>query len=126
MKNNTVKRHKLAALLLAGALCVAALTGCGASAAAAPSASAAPALSSKTGGTYKVGLIQLVTHTSLDEIRTAIVAELKTEAAAQGVTVSVDYKNAENDQAAQGRQKDQQRVHGDIGADDDGTQQIVR
>ena len=100
MKNNTVKRHKLAALLLAGALCVAALTGCGASAAAAPSASAAPALSSKTGGTYKVGLIQLVTHTSLDEIREAIVAELKTEAAAQGVTVSVDYKNAENDQAA--------------------------
>ena len=100
MKNNNVKRHKLVALLLAGALCVAALTGCGASAAAAPSASAAPAVSSKTGGTYKVGLIQLVTHTSLDEIRTAIVAELKTEAAAQGATLSVDYKNAENDQAA--------------------------
>ena len=100
MKNNNVKRHKLVALLLAGALCVAALTGCGASAAAAPSASAAPAVSSKAGDTYKVGLIQLVTHTSLDEIRTAIVAELKTEAAAQGATLSVDYKNAENDQAA--------------------------
>lgn len=100
MKNSNVKRHQLAALLLAGALCVAALTGCEAAAASAPTASAAPAVSSKTGDIYKVGLIQLVTHTSLDEIRTAIVAELKTEAAAQGVTVSVDYKNAENDQAA--------------------------
>ena len=44
-----------------------------------------------------VGLIQLVEHPSLDEIRIAITEELNAKAAEQGLTVEINYQNAQND-----------------------------
>lgn len=61
----------------------------GSSSSAAPAASNAPA-----DDTINIGLIQLVEHPSLDEIRTAFEAELK----AQGYdNVNIDYQNGQND-----------------------------
>ena len=44
-----------------------------------------------------VGLIQLVEHPSLDEIRDAFTAQVEAEAVRLGLTVEIDYKNAQND-----------------------------
>ena len=44
-----------------------------------------------------VGLIQLVEHPSLDEIRIAITEELNAKATEQGLTVEINYQNAQND-----------------------------
>lgn len=44
-----------------------------------------------------VGLIQLVEHPSLNEIRDAIVQELELKSAEYGLTVTVNYQNAQND-----------------------------
>jgi putative ABC transport system substrate-binding protein len=49
------------------------------------------------GKSYTVGLIQLVEHPSLDEIRTAFTDRLVSEGEKQGYTIEVDYKNAQND-----------------------------
>lgn len=46
---------------------------------------------------FTVGLIQFVEHPSLDEIRQAITQQLEAEGAAQGMKVTVDYKNAQAD-----------------------------
>ncbi len=47
------------------------------------------------GKTYKVGLLQLVEHPSLDEIRTAIEAELADKG--YGDVIKIDYVNGQND-----------------------------
>ncbi|MEG2841972.1 MAG: ABC transporter substrate-binding protein [Ruthenibacterium sp.] len=86
MKKTT---HVLLALVLTFAL----LTGCG-GAPAKPAASAAPAAEGKT---VKVGLLQLVQHPSLDEIAAAIEAQLNTKAAENGMTLTIDFQNANND-----------------------------
>lgn len=44
-----------------------------------------------------VGLIQLVEHPSLDEIRTAITARFEEKAAENGLEVEISYQNAQND-----------------------------
>lgn len=44
-----------------------------------------------------VGLIQLVEHPSLDEIRTAITARFEEKAAENGLAVEINYQNAQND-----------------------------
>ena len=49
--------------------------------------------------TVTVGLIQLVEHPSLDEIREAIEARLISAGAEYGLTVNVTYQNAQNDQS---------------------------
>lgn len=47
----------------------------------------------------KVGIVQIVEHPSLDTIRQSIIAELEKEGFVDGDTVTLDYENAQNDQA---------------------------
>ncbi len=70
-------------VLAAGALFTGMLAGCG----------GAPA----DDGTLRVGLIQYMEHTSLDEIRTALEAQLETRAAEEGLAIQVDVQNAQGD-----------------------------
>lgn len=70
-------------VLSVGALFAGMLAGCG----------AAPA----DDGVLHVGLIQYMEHTSLDEIRTALEAQLETRAAEEGLTIEVDVQNAQGD-----------------------------
>lgn len=44
-----------------------------------------------------VGLIQLVEHPSLDEIRAAITARFEEKAAENGLDITINYQNAQND-----------------------------
>lgn len=48
--------------------------------------------------TYKVAVVQQLDHYSLDEIRTAITAQLNTLADAKGVKLVIDEYNGQNDQ----------------------------
>ena len=68
------------------------LTACGSSAPAATEAAAAEGAK-----TFKVAIIQQLDHSSLDEIRNAIEAQLKTLAAEAGVAVEISYDNGQND-----------------------------
>lgn len=62
------------------------------------SSASAPAQSTtETTKEFTVGLIQLVEHPSLDEIRAAIEAQLSAQGAANGYTITIDYQNAQND-----------------------------
>lgn len=47
--------------------------------------------------TFKIGLIQLVEHPSLDEIRTAFTEQINAEAEKLGKKVEIDYQNGQND-----------------------------
>ena len=47
----------------------------------------------------KVGLVQLVEHTSLDQIREAIIAQLEDEGYVDGENIIIDYQNAQNEQS---------------------------
>nr|NLI49666.1 ABC transporter substrate-binding protein [Propionibacterium sp.] len=79
-----------------GALALVPLAGCAAQpAATTPAASATSAGTTAAAKTYKIGIVQIVTHPSLDAVRTNFVEELKK----QGVTAEVDYKNPEGDQS---------------------------
>ena len=71
------------------------LAACGSSAPAATEA-AAPA-AAEGAKTFKVAIIQQLDHSSLDEIRNAIEAQLKTLAAEAGVAVEISYDNGQND-----------------------------
>lgn len=99
---------KIFSILLAGILALSLFAACGGAPATAASGSAeSEALSAINGNAasetttavkeVKVGLIQLVEHTSLDEIRAAIEAELADKAASYRLAVSVNYQNAQND-----------------------------
>ncbi|MEG1380822.1 MAG: ABC transporter substrate-binding protein [Ruthenibacterium sp.] len=86
---------KITNVLLALVLTFALLTGCGGAAAPAVS-SGAPA--SATGEkSVKVGLLQLAQHPSLDEIAAAIEAELQAKASENGMALTIDFQNANND-----------------------------
>lgn len=74
---------KALCVLSAGTLFAGLLAGCG----------AAPA----DDGVLHVGLIQYMEHTSLDEIRTALEAQLEARAAEEGLTIEVDVQNAQGD-----------------------------
>ncbi|MEG1745126.1 MAG: ABC transporter substrate-binding protein [Ruthenibacterium sp.] len=84
---------KLLAFALICVLSLALLAGCGA----APSAPSAPSTQEGNQTTFKIGLLQLVEHPSLDEISAAIQSELTAKAAEQGLAITVDYQNAQND-----------------------------
>lgn len=94
---------KIVSLALCATLALSAFAGCGASASSAASSAASQAASSlsaaaEAGQTeYHVGLVQLVEHPSLDEIREAITTELSAKADEAGITVTVDYQNGQGD-----------------------------
>ncbi|MCQ4635501.1 ABC transporter substrate-binding protein [Anaerovorax odorimutans] len=49
--------------------------------------------------TVKIGLVQLVEHPSLDTIRESIIKQLEEEGYKEGDNVTIDYQNAQNEQA---------------------------
>ena len=96
---------KFVAVMTAAAI-LTSLSACGASASTASSAAESTASSaaadSTTGSaadatTYKVAIVQQLDHASLDEIRTAIEAELDAKAAEKGITIEYKDFNGQND-----------------------------
>ena len=99
---------KFIAVMTAAAM-LTSLSACGASASTASTASSAAestassaAADSTTGSaadatTYKVAIVQQLDHASLDEIRTAIEAELDAKAAEKGITIEYKDFNGQND-----------------------------
>ena len=78
------------------------LAGCGASSApaatTAPAATAAaPAETQAPAASYKVAIVQQLSHSSLDEIRVAIAAELQSKANAAGIQLEIEDFNGQND-----------------------------
>ena len=96
---------KFVAVMTAAAM-LTSLSACGASASTASSAAESTASSaaadSTTGSsadatTYKVAIVQQLDHASLDEIRTAIEAELDAKATEKGITIEYKDFNGQND-----------------------------
>lgn len=93
---------KLIALLSASAL-LASLTACGASSSAAASpasgstAESAGAEGADTSASYRIAIVQQLDHASLDEIRTAVEAELDAVAASEGISIEYEEFNGQND-----------------------------
>lgn len=97
---------KFVAVLSAAAM-LATLAACGSTAAttstAASSADTAAASSSEaaaaddTAKSYKIAVVQQLDHASLDEIRTAVEAELDAKAAEKGITIEYKDFNGQND-----------------------------
>ena len=96
---------KFIAVMTAAAM-LTSLSACGASASTASSAAestASSAAADSTTGfaadatTYKVAIVQQLDHASLDEIRTAIEAELDAKAAEKGITIEYKDFNGQND-----------------------------
>ena len=99
---------KFVAVMTAAAM-LTSLSACGASVSTASTASSAAestassaAADSTTGSssdatTYKVAIVQQLDHASLDEIRTAIEAELDAKAAEKGITIEYKDFNGQND-----------------------------
>ena len=93
---------KFVALMTATAMTIS-LAACGASASVAPSttepasAQAAQAGENAAATGYKIAVVQQLDHASLDEIRTAIEAELDAKAAEQGITIEYKDFNGQND-----------------------------
>lgn len=81
-----MKLKKLIAIVLTAVFALSALAACGGTGTAAGD-----------GKQVTVGLIQLMEHPSLDEIRSAIEAELEAKAAENGLSITVDYKNGQGD-----------------------------
>ncbi len=82
---------KMIALILSLVMALS-LAACGSSA---PAATESPA--AEAAETFKVAIIQQLDHSSLDEIRTAIEAQLNTLAAEKGVAIEISYDNGQND-----------------------------
>ena len=95
---------KFVAVMTAAAM-LTSLSACGASASTASSAestASSAAADSTTGSTadattYKVAIVQQLDHASLDEICTAIEAELDAKAAEKGITIEYKDFNGQND-----------------------------
>ena len=83
------------------------LAGCGASSAPAATTAPAPATTATAetqaaetaapAASYKVAIVQQLDHSSLDEIRTAVSAELKAKADAAGIELTISEYNGQND-----------------------------
>ena len=93
---------KFVAVLTAAAM-LTSLSACGASASTASSAAESTAASSAAADstadatTYKIAVVQQLDHASLDEIRTAIEAELDAKADEKGITIEYKDFNGQND-----------------------------
>ena len=83
------------------------LAGCGASSAPAATTAPAPATTAAAetqaaetaapAASYSVAIVQQLDHSSLDEIRTAVSAELKAKADAAGIELTISEYNGQND-----------------------------
>ena len=87
---------KFLSMIAAVSLLAASLSACGAfSTASTTAAAAAPAAGG--GKEYEVAIVQQLDHTSLDEIRVAIEAELEAKAAEKGIAITYKDFNGQND-----------------------------
>ena len=82
---------KIISILMIAALLITALCACG---------EAKTETSTDDAKSFKVAIVQQLDHSSLDEIRKAIEAELDARAAKEGVTVTYDEFNGQNDATA--------------------------
>ena len=90
---------KLIAVLSAAAMTLS-LAACGSTATVSSAASSGEAASSAEAADaphYKIAIVQQLDHSSLDEIRTAVEAQLEARAAADGFTVEYTEYNGQND-----------------------------
>ena len=83
-------------MIAALSLLAASLSACGASSTASTTAAAA-APAAGGGKEYEVAIVQQLDHTSLDEIRVAIEAELEAKAAEKGIAITYKDFNGQND-----------------------------
>lgn len=90
-KINKNTNRKLAAILVAMMVATLALTGCGGTK---TETEAPPEATLPT-----IGIVQIVEHPSLDTIRENIISQLAEEGFIDGETVTIDYKNAQNEMA---------------------------
>ena len=74
---------KIIAVIISAVMILSLFAGCGASTA--------------DDGVYKIAIVQQLDHSSLDEIRTAVEAQLDTIAAEKGITVEYKDFNGQND-----------------------------
>ena len=93
---------KKAIAILTAATLTASLTACGgaasgASASSSTSTATSTAQSDAAATSYKIAVVQQLDHASLDEIRTAVEAELQAKAAEQGITIEYKDFNGQND-----------------------------
>ena len=101
----------ISSLILSASL----LAGCGASSApaatTAPTPTAAPAAvetqtpetQAPAAASYKVAIVQQLDHSSLDEIRTAVAAQLKAKADAAGIQLTISEYNGQNEPSVLGQ-----------------------
>ena len=91
-------KKRIVSLLLASALAVMAIAGCGSKKEAAPQTEAQTEAATQVadGKTYKIGVLQLVEHPALDATNKGFVAALD----AAGIKYEIDQQNAQNDQSA--------------------------
>ena len=87
---------KFLSMIAALSLLAASLSACGASSTASTTAAAA-APAAGGGKEYEVAIVQQLDHTSLDEIRVAIEAELEAKAAEKGIAITYKDFNGQND-----------------------------
>lgn len=85
---------KFVAVLSAAAM-MTTLAACGSTAN--TNASSAATAENTSGEGYKIAIVQQMDHSSLDEIRTAIEAELEAKAAEKGITIEYKDFNGQND-----------------------------
>lgn len=79
-------KKRTLAVLAAMLMCVFVLAGCGGG-------------DKEDGDVVKIGLVQLVEHTSLDQIRESIIDQLEAEGYVDGENIIIDYQNAQNEQS---------------------------
>lgn len=87
---------KFVAVLSAAAM-MTTLAACGATAEPTASSSASATAEATSSEGYKIAIVQQMDHSSLDEIRTAIEAELDAKAAEKGITIEYKDFNGQND-----------------------------
>ena len=87
-----MKNTKTFKTMIASVLAASLLAGCGS--ASAPASSASGSASGTGAEPYKVGLAQLVDHSSLNTIRDAFLDEMEDAGYVDGDTVIIDYQNA--------------------------------
>lgn len=88
MKKEYSIMKKVISLILAVMMILSVFSGC---------ASSKSGDASTSDKTFRVAVVQQLDHSSLDEIRTAIVAQLNALAAEKGVTLTIDEYNGQND-----------------------------
>ncbi|QHI72399.1 ABC transporter substrate-binding protein [Aminipila terrae] len=85
-----MKKRTVSVLLVMVLAVAAAFTGCGKD-------SSSGEKSKEKSDLPTIGIVQIVEHPSLDTIRENIISQLKEEGFVDGKTVTIDYKNAQND-----------------------------